>query len=657
MRRHGFIAAVLAALVLGVPLAAADAPAPAIVSSTPASPANNNVPFLNGTAAPLTVVTIYAGSGCSGEIAITGPTDVDGNFTLPVTVGDDSTTTFSANATDGTSTSGCSGDFTYVEDSTPPPAPNLTGPAPISNDSTPTFAFSDDEAGVTFNCRLVFDGAPPGAFPGCSSPVTSDPLVDGSYTFFVKATDAASNESNTTTASFTVDTAPPPSPTVTGPASPSSSTTAHFEFTDGEPNVSYICSLDGPSFAACSNPADFEVGDGTHTLVVEAVDEAGNISAPDPLSTYTWTVDTIHPLVTIDSKPPAVTNQPTATFSFSATGANRYQCSRDGADFSLCTSPQVYPALGDGSHTFAVRTLSVGGTPGAATEYGWIVDTVAPQTMIASGPPSSSQSASATFAFASTEAASTFTCRLDGAGFVPCTSPKTYAGLGDGDHTFSVQAVDQAGNADTSAPSYSWHISGVGPPTQDLRPPANVRNARRNVGYGRLQLHWRNPADADFDHVAVFVSTKRSAPPRTVVYRGRSQVYTNKRFKNGLYYRYLIVSYDRAENAAGGMPVTVPPSVLLKGPGDGRVVHRPPLLRWTPVRRATFYNIQLYYHGQKVLSTWPAKPRQQLSRRWSYGRRFALRRGTYVWYVWPGFGPRAKSRYGQLLGQGTFKVR
>jgi hypothetical protein len=657
MRSHGLIAAVLAALVLGVPLAAADTPAPAILSSTPASPANDNLPFLNGTAAPLAVVTIYAGSGCSGEIAITGPADGDGNFKLPVTVGNDSSTTFSANATDGTSTSGCSGDFTYVEDSTPPPAPSLTGPAAITNDSTPTFAFSDDETGVTFNCRLVFDGAPPGAFPGCSNPVTMGPLVDGGYTFYVKATDAASNESDSTSVHFAVDTTPPPSPSVTGPASPSSSTTAHFEFTDGEPNVSYVCSLDGAAFAPCSNPADFEVDDGAHTLVVEAVDEAGNISAPDPSSTYTWAVDTIHPLVTIDSKPPAVTNQSLASFSFSATGASRYQCSRDGAAFSLCTSPQVYPALGDGSHTFAVRTLSAGGTPGAATEYGWIVDTVPPQTTIASGPPASSQSASATFAFTSSEAASTFTCRLDGAGFVPCTSPKTYAGLGDGDHTFSVQAVDQAGNVDASAPRYAWHISGVGPPTQDLRPPANVRNVRRSVGYGRLQLRWRNPADGDFDHAAVFVATKRSIPPRTLVYSGRSQTYTNKRFKNGLYYRYLIVSYDHAENAAGGTRVTVPPSVLLKGPRDGQVVHGAPLLRWTSVRKATFYNVQVYFKGQKVLSAWPGKPRQQLLRRWNYGRRFSLRKGLYAWYVWPGFGPRARSHYGQLLGQGSFIVR
>ena len=95
----------------------------------------------------------------------------------------------------------------------------------------------------------------------------------------------------------------------------------------------------------------------------------------------------------------------------------------------------------------------------------------------------------------------------------------------------------------------------------------------------------------------------------------------NKRFKNGLYYRYLIVSYDHAENAAGGAPVTVPPNVLLKGAGDGRIVHAPPLLRWTPVPKATFYNVQVFHRGQKILSAWPAKARRKLGQRWAYGER------------------------------------
>jgi hypothetical protein len=71
-----------------------------------------------------------------------------------------------------------------------------------------------------------------------------------------------------------------------------------------------------------------------------------------------------------------------------------------------------------------------------------------------------------------------------------------------------------------------------------------------------------------------------------------------------------------------------------------------------------FYNIQLWKNGQKVLSAWPGKARQALSRRWRYrGRSYSLSHGVYVWYVWPGFGPRDAGAYGQLLGYASFSVR
>jgi hypothetical protein len=221
-----------------------------------------------------------------------------------------------------------------------------------------------------------------------------------------------------------------------------------------------------------------------------------------------------------------------------------------------------------------------------------------------------------------------------------------------------VQAVDAAGNADTTPAVYTWRISGVGPPIADLKPPANVGKVRRNVGYGRMQLRWSRPADSDFDHVNVFVSTRRKTPPRRLVYTGKRLSYTDRRFKNGEYYRFLVVSYDRAKNASGGRSVLVPPSALLRSPRNGSIVRGVPTFRWAAVRGASFYNMQLYRKGEKILSAWPGRARQSLTRRWQYaGRRYSLRRGLYVWYVWPGFGPRTRARYGQLLGQGTFRVR
>jgi hypothetical protein len=633
--------------------AAAEPNAPVITASNPAPPADDNTPVLQGTAEALATVTLYTDSACAGAPAASGLVDPLGNFAIPVSVLDDTQTSFYATATDLTGTSACSSSgFTYLEDSTPPPMPTITAhPAKISNDPSPSFSFTDDEAGVTFNCRLTS-----GAFPPCTSP-KSYSLADGGYIFYVKAVDAANNESSAASFDWTIDTAAPPPPTITeGPPSPSASTVATFTFT-GEAGASFRCQLDGGGFSACSNPAQFTVGDGSHALVVEAVDEAGNVSGPS--APYSWVVDTVHPLVTITDKPLLVTNRTTADFSFSASPTpDHYQCALDGVAFGTCSSPQHYGGLRDGIHTFAVRTVSAGGSPGASTTYAWRVDTLSPQTAIGTAPPAASNSASATFTFTSSESGSTFVCSVNSTGFTPCASPHSYKGLGDGTYTFRVQAVDAAGNADTTPAVYTWRISGVGPPIADLKPPANVGKVRRNVGYGRMQLRWSRPADSDFDHVNVFVSTSRKTPPRRLVYTGKRLSYTDRRFKNGQYYRFLVVSYDRAKNASGGRSVLVPPSALLSSPRNGSTVRGVPRFRWAAVRGASFYNMQLYRNGQKILSAWPGKARQSLTRQWWYaGRRYALRRGLYVWYVWPGFGPRAISRYGQLLGQGTFKVR
>jgi hypothetical protein len=108
----------------------------------------------------------------------------------------------------------------------------------------------------------------------------------------------------------------------------------------------------------------------------------------------------------------------------------------------------------------------------------------------------------------------------------------------------------------------------------------------------------------------------------------------------------------------GDRRAVVPPSILLRSPREARRVHGPPLLVWARVAKATYYNVQLYYDSQKILSAWPSTAKRKLSRRWLYGgRHFQLRKVLYRWYVWPGCGHRSKIRYGQLLGQSTFRVR
>jgi hypothetical protein len=81
------------------------------------------------------------------------------------------------------------------------------------------------------------------------------------------------------------------------------------------------------------------------------------------------------------------------------------------------------------------------------------------------------------------------------------------------------------------------------------------------------------------------------------------------------------------------------------------------VLRWSAVAKATYYNVQLFREGRKILTLWPTKPTLQVPSSWRFtGTTFRLTPGVYRWYVWPGFGPRSANRYGKLLGTRSFVV-
>jgi len=83
-----------------------------------------------------------------------------------------------------------------------------TRPPSLTNDSTPTFAFSGDGSHTGFECAV--DG---GAFAACTSPHTAAPLGDGDHLFAVRARDAAGNvDASPATFALTLDRVPPAAP-------------------------------------------------------------------------------------------------------------------------------------------------------------------------------------------------------------------------------------------------------------------------------------------------------------------------------------------------------------------------------------------------------------------------------------------------------------
>ena len=328
-----------------------------------------------------------------------------------------------------------------------PPTPTIdSAPPNPSATSTATLSFSDADPLVTFRCQI--DG---GAFSLCTSPASYSGLGDGSHTFGVKAVDVLLNESDVVSYTWSVDTTPPPAPTITAqPSNPSNDSSPAFQFTDTEGGISFRCKLDSGGFATCASPVTYSgQADDSHTFTVQATDAAGNTSS----TSYSWTIDTVAPAVTLGTKPLNPSNDPTPSFSFSAGETSTFQCQLDAGAFAPCTSPATLGSIADGSHTYTVKATDSAGNAGQAS-YVWTIDTVAPTATLA-------PTCQAVRPHAELQLLGQRDQHLPVPArrrcLPPCTSPTTLGSTGDGSHTYTVKATDTAGNTGPVT-SYVWTI-------------------------------------------------------------------------------------------------------------------------------------------------------------------------------------------------------
>jgi hypothetical protein len=203
--------------------------------------------------------------------------------------------------------------------------------------------------------------------------------------------------------------------------------------------------------------------------------------------------------------------------------------------------------------------------------------------------------------------------------------------------------VDVAGNVGTASLPINYDATPPLAPVVDSLP-----------GNKSVALEWSTSLDSQ----AEVVRLDGDAPP-VVVYSGPGGTFTDGSLKNGRRYRYAISLIDQAGNRAVGTTSAVPTASKLLEPAKGERIRlvQLPLLIWKGVRKADYYNVQIFRGGRKVLSSWPRQPRFQVERRWRFGgRRYRLVPAKYCWYVWPGYGKRAKRDYGKRLGRSCFRI-
>ena len=224
-------------------------------------------------------------------------------------------------------------------------------------------------------------------------------------------------------------------------------------------------------------------------------------------------------------------------------------------------------------------------------------------------------------------------------GVAGCSST-TYSGPDNANAAVPGSCTDKAGNVGRGA--FGFHY--------DATPPTLVK-VRLAHGKRSVVLSWKASPDAQLAQVTRFIRGKSAQT--TTVYRGAGTTYRDRHLRPGGKYRYTVTVFDAASNSASKTLATTATGALLSPLPAARVT-RPPRLVWTPVKGATYYNVQLIRVG-RILSTWPTHASLKLQRSWVYkGHRHSLRPGLYRWYVWPGFGKLAQANYGRLLGGSSF---
>jgi hypothetical protein len=280
---------------------------------------------------------------------------------------------------------------------------------------------------------------------------------------------------------------PPETLIQTRPTSPTNSQAAAFTYAalPEEAGTVFKCSLDGATFADCT-PGGAKtyspLSEGLHTFRVFATGPTGKEDlTPD---SDTWTVDTTAPETTVDSGPPEPSSGFSATFAFHSSEANSsFRCQLDQGPFQSCAGSKTYINLLTGIHAFRVFAIdNAGNEDKSAAQHNFnvdnsIEDVIAPDTILLSTPHNPSQSEAASFTYASTEAGSSFQCRLDSAAFSSCPSTGiTYSKLRNGSHAFQVKATDKAGNVDQVPATYAWTVAAALPTVKFLSlPPGHVR--------------------------------------------------------------------------------------------------------------------------------------------------------------------------------------
>ena len=478
----------------------------------------DNTPTLSGDAEAGSTVVIYDNGTEIGTVTA----DADGNWSFtPATALDDGEHTFTVDVTDpaGNTSPATAAGTIAIDTSAPAVADNVTISAndqtladgASTKDSTPTLS-GEAEAGSTV---VIYDngveiGSVTADADGNWSFTPETALDDGEHTFTVNVTDPAGNTSPSTSAgTITIDTTAPAAasevtlsgddqPLADGASTQDSTPTVSGEAEAGSIVVIYdngveIGSVTADADGSWSFTPATALDDGEHTFTVNVTDPAGNTSPAT--SAGTITIDTTAPAaaceVTLsgDDQPladGASTKDSMPTISGEAEPGSIVVIYDNGTEIGTVTAdaddnwsftPET--ALDDGEHTFTVNVTDPAGNTSPSTSAGTItIDTTAPAAaseVILSGDDQTLADGASTKDTTPTvsgeaEAGSTVVIYDNGTEIGTVTADENgnwsftpQTALDDGEHTFTVNVTDAAGNTSPSTSAGTITIDTTAP--------------------------------------------------------------------------------------------------------------------------------------------------------------------------------------------------
>ncbi|MFW6290835.1 MAG: Ig-like domain-containing protein [Spirochaetota bacterium] len=467
------------------PTTPASAPVSLSVNSTDPSPASGVVEYR--ITAGVQSVPLVSPTGSFTNVT---PAD-QGDNTLRIVAIDDAGNTSAARTT------------TVFYDDEPPAVSGFAVGQNASTDTTTTSRnvrvwanVTDISTPVDAQFATNLGGPWTGFAPFTSGSTTFElPDTPASYTVYARFRDDLDNETiSEISDTIDFDNLPPDQPTVTTPpASPTNAAVSFSVYADdnGPSGIDYY-EITGGAPTAISNDGDFTgvvpATQGTNNITVVPVDNAGNVG---PAVTVTVVYDTVPPAQpTIDTAPPSLTNSP-VTIEVSSTD-DRTGIAIYRIDSGVMGAP-VENASGSftnqtpanqGNNTIQIVAVDGAGNVSAAATATVTYDSVPPTQPTFVSAPTSPTDTDVSFAVTAsdvTTSVSYYRLTGDAIGTPIEETDGSFTAItpsNEGNNTFTIVAVDEAGNASSALSTIVvYDTTDPDPPSIDVAPQSPTNSA------------------------------------------------------------------------------------------------------------------------------------------------------------------------------------